>query len=104
VKGFHLWFNVFYFVLAFAVLGAMAAVEWGWIDRSYSGAVLIWCVTHWKTLIVLFVVVGTCGQLLDDERRKQGNRPPPPGLCRKCGYDLRGTPDRCPECGTLTRA
>ena len=54
-------------------------------------------VPHWSVLAIAGLpVIWWLGRALLGRRRRRV------GLCRTCGYDLRATPERCPECGTAT--
>jgi hypothetical protein len=76
--------------------------EWKW-DRTED----LHYVNTWRGVVLPYWALGVAATLLPIarallaifrlERRRRLNRV---GLCPRCGYDLRGTPDGCPECGT----
>jgi hypothetical protein len=51
-------------------------------------------VPHWLGVVLTGALPAAhvCGRLLRRRRRA--------GHCQTCGYDMRATPKRCPECGT----
>ena len=54
-------------------------------------------------LVLLLALAGAPAGLRLLTRIRRRLRPLP-GHCRACGYDLRASPDRCPECGTHAAA
>jgi hypothetical protein len=64
----------------------------GWEWRVYLPAWLLAVVTA----VLPSAIVWRLWKKLRDRRRRQTGS----GWCKECGYDLRATPDRCPECGT----
>jgi len=52
---------------------------------------------HLISLILVFATLGTLAWAISRHRRQKRQV----GYCVQCGYDLRATPERCPECGTV---
>jgi hypothetical protein len=56
----------------------------------------LWMILPVTGCLPAFQLIGTIKQRMAQRRRID--------LCRNCGYDLRATPDRCPECGAAAAA
>lgn len=76
-----------------------------WIkkDRPRTGTYMarasapMWSITAaWALLPLMWTTLQVGTRKL---ARKRGDL----HLCRTCGYDLRATPDRCPECGAIPK-
>jgi hypothetical protein len=86
-------------------LEEMDRPQWQFLGFSYGRKVLDagpvqW--THELLIIPIWFIATMFGALpLAVGCRRYFRRRIIPGLCPACGYDLRATPDRCPECGTL---
>jgi len=61
---------------------------------------------HWANITCLLAYLAAfsfilIGWMRIEARRKLVRQRASLGLCRRCGYDLRGSPSRCPECGKI---
>ena len=66
----------------------------GWLDQPKQFGAGV-AVPHWFATLIFATPAAVYGSI-----RLRARRHPPAGHCVNCGYDLRATPDRCPECGT----
>ena len=89
--------------------GIESADEWDWhvsstsgyFDIEPSGSFYEWKTPYWKIVLLLLswpVAYFVPWNLLSVRQRRIRH-----GLYPACGYDLRATPDRCPECGTVPK-
>ena len=69
-------------------------------DSAYSAKGIAAPCWFLVAIALLAPVAALAVRLVARFTRRRGQRRQSTGLCRHCGYDLRATPDRCPECGT----
>jgi hypothetical protein len=87
-------------------LDGFRLMQFGWLHRDYPRAdggleayrALV--LPYWMILTIFGALPLTrVAKLLGRVRRRRGS-----GHCPTCNYDLRATPDRCPECGAVPPA
>ncbi|HRX86212.1 MAG TPA: hypothetical protein P5572_14425 [Phycisphaerae bacterium] len=88
-------------------LGAGVDLYFGMVSTSIGSALSTdpqgFSATLLTTLVqgtLLNLALGVYMAIIYGVQRLFMRYPPPAGCCAHCGYDLRASPQRCPECGT----
>ena len=87
---------------AVALVGGRRSLEWsravGWARDGPGRFMFVRSlqIPYWLPALIF-----ACAPALAIARRFQQFSTTRKGLCRRCGYDLRATPKRCPECGEV---
>jgi hypothetical protein len=88
------------------LLGAAGASVWYAAGFGYASGAAVGThpyrfivIPYWAVAVATLVPFGLCARAYLKARRIQERAMR--GLCLRCGYDLRATGDRCPECGTV---
>ena len=79
-----------------SLIGLLLSVSVCFPSRDGHSGELLWDYLFFVPTLVFGIILGLCRPLHHYRSRKRRKL----GLCVKCGYDLRGSEDRCPECGT----
>ena len=84
-------------------LGVLVYRGWGWFTRGHGGDGPTYPITvvglRWDVLVLLFALLPAARAVVALRRRIRRRRRLVRGLCPECGYDLRASSERCPECG-----
>lgn len=102
-----------YSLLLVIVAGVASYASRRWASLTLEGvAALVWLTAlivsvRWIVIPVVFfplaalAVAGAPLVLLIERNRRRLRDREQMNLCVHCGYDLRASPDRCPECGAI---
>ena len=93
-------------IFAILGLGLVGAARFG--DQVRVHYYLVFCVVPVSPTVYRWLLgfTAACGllflsALLASAVSRLRRRQLPAHQCHACGYDLRATPERCPECGTI---
>jgi hypothetical protein len=103
LRTWELWIGLLaYFGIAFFLFFIYLGCFWEL--RLFAPPPTLWQLTWPRLFIFGPPSLAVPWFWMDCARKRKSRGPSSSRSCPSCGYDLRATPDRCPECGTPTRS